>query len=195
MKRTGTLLTLLCLTAPLGAAPSLESAFSQAVGGVRQVRHEMSQAAVARAELPPRESFARFDACWSRPPHAEADALGLPRRFCLGRVGVSVPQPYDLPFVDGSAIIVEGEPAAGRFHIGGGARYADHWNIVGDLFTRRGEPSCGKLTTTFAAVYVDIDLKGDILPATPEVRGFLMDGSSLCRQPAKSVEILYAKEG
>jgi hypothetical protein len=194
MNRTIALLPLLCLAAPLCAGPSLEGAFSQAAGTAAQVREGMAQAAVVRASLPPRETFTQVDACWSRPAQAEADALGLPRRFCISRVGVSVPRPYDLPFVDGSVMVVEGEPVSGRLHISGGARQKDGWNIVGDLFTAEKPMVCGELNMAFAAVYVDINAKGEILSTTPEVRGFLMDGSSLCRQPAKSVEILYTRD-
>lgn len=195
MKRTGTLLSLLCLALPLSAAPSLEDAFRDASAAVRQAREEKAQAAAVRSDRPVRESYADFNSCWARPAQADADALGLPRRFCIRRAGVAVTIPYDLPFVDGSALIVEGEPVSGRFHISGGARGKDGWNIVGDLFHKEKPSVCGELNVTFAAVYVDIDLKGNILSAMPQVRGFLMDGSSLCRQPAKSVEILYAKEG
>ena len=91
-------------------------------------------------------------------------------------------------------MVVEGEPSSGRFHISGGARQKDRWNIVGDLFSKDKPMVCGELNMAFAAVYVDIDLKGNIMGTTPEVRGFLMDGSALCGQPAKSVEILYTKE-
>ena len=183
------------LSAPLFAAPSLEEAFSQAAAAAVQARAESKAPAAALTAPAPRETYAEVNACWTRPPQAEADALGLPLRICIKRAGVAVESGWDLPFSDKGSLIVEGEPSSGRFHVSGGAREADGWNIVAEIWSHEKPAACGELNLAFAAVYVDIDAEGRIRPARPVVRGFLMDGSSLCARPAKSVEILYTPAG
>ena len=185
-------LSALSLCAPLLAAPSLEEAFSQAAAAVVPARAESQAPAAAPA---PRETYAEVNSCWTRPPQAEADALGLPSRICIKRAGVAVEPGWDLPFSDKGALMVEGEPSSGRFHVSGGAREADGWNIVAEIWSHEKPAACGELNLAFAAVYVDIDAAGHILPARPVVRGFLMDGSSLCAGPARSVELLYTPAG
>lgn len=144
--------------------------------------------------------FVDIGACWTRPANAEADRLGLPARFCVARLGLINPYPGQLPFDVGygrPAIVVEGSPVSAAVHIGGGANLKDHWNIDGDLWAgpEPKKPKCGTLSRAFAAIYVDITPRGELLPVQkPEIRGFLIDEDVFCRTKAPSVDILYARE-
>ena len=181
-----------CLCPSAWGAPDLEQAIGLAQGYVRQTSERRSATAVTlRREF--HESFVDIDACWTRDDDAAADALGLPKQFCLRRFGVSIPRPYQLPFTDDSAAVVAGDPVSGRLHVSGGARETWGWNIVGDLWKRDAPAACGRLNMAFAAVYFDIDRAGNTLPNAPEIRGFLMDGSALCPSPAKARDFLYKR--
>lgn len=196
MKTILSALLFLPLAAGLCGAQTLEDALRQALwrqwaGVARKSRVEPPQPLPVPAGL----KYVDIDACWTRPEDARADAAGLPAKFCIKRVALINPVPGTLPFSQGSEMVVEGEPAAGRLHISGGAGQKDHWNIVGDLFGAAKAPACGSLNHSFAAVYVDVDLKGGLLAdQKPEVRGFLVDDSSYeCRARAPAVEILYSR--
>jgi len=152
---------------------------------------QLAAAAVAAGDL--RESGMPVNSCWQREPHARADALGLPRFFCVAYAGIEVPRPAKLPFVYGASMIIHGNPVQGRLHISGGARNGDSWTINGSLFSKSVEGRCGELNMAFAALYLDIDLEGEVLRREPQIRGFLADGSPLCRTPAKSIEFLYKR--
>ena len=91
---------------------------------------------------------------------------------------------------------MDGEPASGRLHIGGGSNNGDHWNIVGNLFGADSKPVCGKLTSSFAAVYANISLKGELIAdGKIQVRGFLVDHSDYkCKTQARAVQIDYLRE-
>lgn len=139
-------------------------------------------------------SMRAVDACFEREADATADVLGLPRRFCLKRVGTVEPEGAVTPFERDGFGIVEGEPAAGaRKHISGGSRRSDGgWDLVVDLFSAPGRKDrCGSLSRAFAAVYFPVDAVGRPLPGPVEVRGFMMDGAPLCRASAKSVQLDY----
>ena len=100
-------------------------------------------------------SMRDVDACFERDVDARADALLLPLRFCVKRVGTTQPEDAMTPFNQNGYGIVEGAPAAGaRKHISGGARRADGgWDLVVDLYRGRdGEVSCGRLSRAFAAI-------------------------------------------
>jgi hypothetical protein len=145
-------------------------------------------------ERPPVVSLRDVGACFERDADAVADVLGLPSRFCLTRVGTSEPVDAVTPFEQEGYGVVVGVPAAGaRKHISGGSRRADGgWDLVVDLFQAPGRKSrCGSLDRAFAAVYFPVDAVGRPLPGPVEVRGFMMDGSSMCRTPARSVQLDY----
>lgn len=147
-------------------------------------------------ERPPVVSMRDVGACFERDADAIADALGLPARFCLTRVGTSEPDDAVTPFDREGFGVVVGVPAAGaRKHISGGSRRSDGgWDIVVDLFQAPGrEPKCGRLDRAFAAVYFPVDAVGRPLPGPVEVRGFMMDGSSRCREQARSVQLDYRR--
>jgi hypothetical protein len=163
------------LASPVGAEP-LAAAFSE-VMEPRQV-----------------VSLRDVGACFERGPDAVADLLGLPARFCVKRVGTTMPEDAITPFEWNGYGIVEGAPAAGaRKHISGGSRRSDGgWDIVVDLFSAPGrKPRCGSLDRAFAAIYFSVDAVGRPLPGPVEVRGFMMDGSSDCREQARSTQIDY----
>lgn len=190
--------SLLALGALSGAAWAALPAFDGPAAAVSRtaavsVRESGVQAWAGQGE--PRSSFIDVNACWSRPADPLADALGLPPRFCFQRLGIEIPKPYRLPFVDGSAMLVEGTPVAGRRHVSGGARELWGWTIVGDLGSfRLPEEACGRLNAAVAAVYLASDAEGNVLDRPVKVYAVLYDGSSLCRTPAPSVEVPYTLE-
>lgn len=156
---------------------------------------EGRRASRSRAEIPTRRTWADVNACWTREPRAEADALGLPSRVCLRRFGVAVPVGYELPFHDGSALLVEGEPASGAFHVSGGARRSDGWDIVGSILERRAkERRCGSINAGFVTVEAPIDARGNAQAGPLRVYGHLMDSSARCREPAKGSYFEYRRE-
>jgi hypothetical protein len=139
-------------------------------------------------------SMRDVDAYFERPADARADALLLPLRFCVKRVGTTQPEDAITPFNQNGYGIVEGAPAAGaRKHISGGSRRADGgWDLVVDLYRGRdGEVACGRLSRAFAAIYFSVDAAGRPIAGPVEVRGFMMDGSSRCRTPMASVQLDY----
>ncbi|MBI5624266.1 MAG: hypothetical protein HY924_10835 [Elusimicrobia bacterium] len=142
---------------------------------------------------PPRTTLMKVGKCWTRAENAKADELGMPKEFCVDIVGVEVHFPYYHPFTLGSVMLLEGSPVSGRLHISGGAREASGWNIVGSLTSgKKAAEVCGELNHSGAAIYVGTDVEGRIKEEAPvSVRGFMFDGASLCRTPAKSVEVAY----
>ncbi|HBL16369.1 MAG: hypothetical protein A2X36_04575 [Elusimicrobia bacterium GWA2_69_24] len=191
-------LAVFALSALSGAARAALPAFEGSAAAVSlsmagAVRDSGVQAWARAGE--PRASFVAVNACWSRAADPRADALGMPLRFCFQRLGIEIPQPYHLPFVDGSAMLVEGTPVAGRRHISGGAREAWGWTIIGDLGSfRLPEEKCGQLNSAVAAVYLAMDAEGKVLDRPVKVYAALYDGSPLCRTPAPSVEVSYTLE-
>lgn len=154
-------------------------------------------AAFAQISEPrPVVSMRDVDACFERPADERADALLLPLRFCVKRVGTTQPEDAITPFNQNGYGIVEGAPAAGaRKHISGGSRRADGgWDIVVDLYRGRdGESACGRLSRAFAAIYFPVDAVGRPIAGPVEVRGFMMDGSSGCRTPMAGVQLDYRR--
>ncbi|MFA6318058.1 MAG: hypothetical protein WC943_11615 [Elusimicrobiota bacterium] len=144
-------------------------------------------------QSPPRTTLMKVGKCWTRGESAEADVLGLPKEFCVDIVGVEVHDPYYHPFTYGSVMLLEGSPVSGRLHISGGSRAQSGWNIVGDLFSgKKPQQRCGELNYAGAAIYVGTDVEGRLREEAPvSVRGFMFDGASLCRMPAKTVEVPY----
>lgn len=175
------MIAVFCAAALLGSraaadAPSLPAAYAELAGSSPVV------------------STRAVDACFERGADAIADLLGLPRRFCLKRVGTVEPGDAVTPFERGGFGIVEGEPAAGaRKHISGGSRRSDGgWDLVVDLFSAPGrEARCGSLGRAFAAVYFPVDAVGRPIPGPVEVRGFMLDAAAACRAPARSVQLDY----
>lgn len=154
----------------------------------------LSSAYASISEAKPVVSMRDVDACFERGADAVADALGLPARFCVKRVGTSEPADALTPFNQNGFGVVEGAPAAGaRKHISGGARRSDGgWDIVVDLFSAPGrEPRCGSLNRAFAAIYFPVDAVGRPLPGAVEVRGFMMDASPRCPGYARAVQLDY----
>ena len=142
----------------------------------------------------PRVSLRAVDACFERVDDARADALKLPKRFCLKQVGTSVPETDRSPFsYEGHGLVDEGQGPR-PVHVSGGLRTARGWNINVDIFKYDSpKPACGRLNYSFAAAYFDVDLEGVPLDGPVEVRGFMMDGSGLCRTEAKAVDFLYRR--
>lgn len=133
-------------------------------------------------------------ACFERRDDAQADALGLPRRVCLERVGTQVPAEAPGPFADDAAAVIEGIPASGLRHISGGARTPQGWELAVSLqSSRAGRPVCGRLSSAHLAAYFPVDLEGAPLEGPVAVRGFLMDGSSSCSVSARSVDFDYLR--
>lgn len=131
-------------------------------------------------------------ACFERRADAQADALGLPRRVCLDRVGTQVPADAPSPFAHDAVGVIEGAPAAGLRHIGGGARTPEGWDLVVNLLsTRAPRTVCGRLNSASASAYFPVDLEGAPLEGPVTVRGFLMDGSASCPGYARAVHFDY----
>src|SRR5437016_11311784 len=107
------LLSVPCASFAAGAdAPALTGAF-----------------AAARGDMPV-VSLRDVNACFAREDNADADRLGLPKSFCLSRVGTKEPAGAVTPFEREGEGIVEGIPDAGLKHISGGARRADGgWDL------------------------------------------------------------------
>jgi len=132
------------------------------------------------------------NACWERSADADADALGLPKRF--------LPAPPRAPHGGRfhplgwrSSALVESDLANGSIHVSGALR-EEVWLVAGGRpLERRPDRirACGALSRAFAAVYYRIDLEGNMQPGPLKVRGFLMDSGALCEKPAKSREFLY----
>jgi hypothetical protein len=175
------LIALLSLPGSSFAAGEAETSLSGAFGS-------------AQATLPV-VSMRDVNACFAREDGADADRLGLPKKFCLSRVGTKEPADAVTPFENEGEGLVEGSPAAGLKHISGGSRRADGgWDIVMDLFhAPAAAPSCGRLNDAFAAVYFSVDAVGRPIGGAVEVRGFLLDESFPCAKPADSPEILYRR--
>lgn len=142
----------------------------------------------------PRVSLRAVDACFERADDANADALKLPKRFCLKKVGTSVPETDRSPFsYEGHGLVDEGQGPR-PVHVSGGLRTTRGWTINVDIFKYDSpKPVCGRLNYSFAAAYFDVDLEGVPLDGPVEVRGFMMDGSGLCRTEAKAVDFLYRR--
>ncbi|MFA6028535.1 MAG: hypothetical protein WC969_01645 [Elusimicrobiota bacterium] len=145
-------------------------------------------------ELPFHDSWLKVDACWERSADADADALGLPKRFCLRRLGHRTAADSH-PLGWRSSALVESDFAEGSLHVSGALRENDGWAPVANLWDdgRTGAGTCGALSRAFAAVYYRIDLGGNMKPGPLEVRGFLMGSGALCAKPAKTREFLYQK--
>jgi hypothetical protein len=160
---------------------------------------DLSASFAAVQEALPRVSMRYVRACFEREDDARADALGLPKRFCLDRVGTRLPAGDTTPFDDRGSALVEGSPASGAKHISGGVRRADGgWDINADLFSAPEHPAgrptaCGQLNMAFAAVYFSVDFGGRTIDGPVAVRGFLMDGATLCPDSAKSVSFEYRR--
>jgi len=165
------------LAVPAAAAETaLSSAFAEALSRV------------------PRVSLRVVDACFERADDARADSLNLPKRFCLKRVGTTVPETDRSPFASEAKGLVDEGQGPRPVHISGGARTTRGWTINVDIFKYDSpKPVCGRLNYSFAAAYYDVDLEGVPLDGPVSVRGFLMDGSSLCRTEAKAVDFLYRR--
>jgi hypothetical protein len=151
--------------------------------------------AAARSELPI-VSMVDVGACWQRADDAQADRLGLPKKFCLDRVGTSVASFSRTPFGQFSFGLIEGSPAYGLKHVGGAVRRADGgWDINVSLFDgwSKTEPRCGMLNSAFASVYFAVDTEGKPLGGPVEVRGFLMDGAAPCAKAAAAVYFTYGR--
>lgn len=183
-----TVCVLACAVLPARADEpvTLESAFSSMNTAVRE--------SWATREL--RQSWIEVHKCWVREPHEEADKLGLPRRFCIDRLGIELPKWANLPFTWDSAMLVEGDPITDKLHINGGAQYPTKWKIGGNLFTKRKKLKCGKLTSAHATVNVEITKKGELLPTEPIIRAFLMGWHSYrCEERrVPTVDIIFTKE-
>lgn len=180
------LLLSLCLALPASAAVTdLPGAGGTARGLARD----------AADRLATRTSTLRVDACYERAANAEADRLGLPKRLCLETLSVTVPASNPFLFSSESFISATGTPAAARMHIAGGAREADGWEVVGSWLSVRSseEPACGRLHSAHASVYAQATTEGALKDAPVKVRAFLMDGGSLCRNPAPAVHIDYIR--
>lgn len=147
-----------------------------------------------RAALPV-VSLRAVNACFEREDGADADRLGLPKRFCLDRVGTREPANAVTPFEEEGSGLIEGAPASGRKHISGGARRADGgWDLVVDLFSGPEAPqACGRLNHAFAAAYFPVDAVGRPLDGPVEVRGFLVDHSWPCAKTAAAVALPYRR--
>lgn len=143
-------------------------------------------------ELPSHDSWLKVDACWERSSDADADALGLPKRFCLRRLGHRTAADSH-PLGWRSSALIESDFAEGSLHVSGALRENDGWAPVANLWDdgRTGAGTCGALSRAFAAVYYRIDLEGNMKPGPLEVRGFLMDSGALCAKPAQTREFLY----
>ncbi|MBI5209358.1 MAG: hypothetical protein HY927_05225 [Elusimicrobia bacterium] len=178
---------------PAGFEALLSQAWDSVRTGMAGLKTALSWQNPLDEQYPPRTTIVKVGKCWARPANPDADALGLPVEFCVETVGTEIHYPYH-PFSRDSVMLMEGKPVAGRLHISGGAREPFGWAIVGSLLSAsKPDQRCGELNVAGAAVYVGSDLEGRVLLDAPiAVRGFLFDGSSLCRTPAKSVEILYA---
>ncbi|MBI4677816.1 MAG: hypothetical protein HY748_09565 [Elusimicrobia bacterium] len=185
-----------------GAASGFESLVTQAWESLRTGLTDFKTwaagpgAAGGKDEMyPPRTTLMKVGKCWTRAEDPRAEELALPKEFCVDIVGVEVHFPYYHPFTTGSVMLMEGKPVSGRFHISGGAREESGWSIVGDLFTgRKQELRCGELNYAGAAIYVGTDIEGRLREQAPvSVRGFMFDAASLCRTPAKSVEVPYTR--
>ncbi len=125
-------------------------------------------------------SFYQVDRCWSRTEDKEADGAGLPRRFCVKRIGIEVPA-YGPDIFDRRASMLY-EDAAGlkRIFITGFARKGEDRTVIGSIYGEGGG--------VFAAIYFDTSLDGKVRPALPEIRGFML------RDGGAAKEILYSPE-
>ncbi len=142
----------------------------------------------------PRASLRVVDACFERADDARADSLNLPKRFCLKKVGTSVPETDPSPFASEANGLVDEGQGPRPVHISGGLRTTRGWTINVDIFKFDApKPVCGRLNSSFAAAYYDVDLEGQVLDGPVSVRGFLMDGSSLCRTEARAIDFLYRR--
>lgn len=150
--------------------------------------------AEARGTLPV-VSLRDVNSCFAREDDADADRLGLPKSFCLSRVGTKEPADAVTPFEREGAGLIEGVPAAGLKHISGGVRRADGgWDLIVDLFQApAGAQACGRLDGAFAAVYFAVDAVGRPLDGPVEVRGFMLDQSWPCAKRAAAVDFLYRR--
>ena len=155
---------------------------------------DLASAYAAVRDKAPVVALRDVNACFTRPENERADALGLPKAFCIVRVGTREPSDALTPFEYEGSGLVEGTPVSGlSHHISGGSRRSDGgWDLVVDLFEAKGaRPKCGKLSTAFAAIYFSVDAVGKPLAGPVEVRGFMMDLASDCRAQAASVDIDY----
>lgn len=150
--------------------------------------------AAARGSMPV-VSLRDVNACYAREDNADADRLGLPKSFCLGRVGTKEPSDAVTPFEGEGEGLIEGSPAAGLKHISGGSRRAGGgWDLVVDLFRASGSaPACGRLNAAFAAVYFAVDPVGRPLDGPVEIRGFMLDQSWPCANTAAAAEVHYRR--
>ncbi|MCX5789330.1 MAG: hypothetical protein NTX64_12605 [Elusimicrobia bacterium] len=155
----------------------------------------MAAAYSAARQALPQTALRDVNACFERAADPRADALKLPKRFCLRRVGTRLPAGAMTPFDDRGAALIEGTPSWGAKHISGGSRRQDGgWDLVADLFQAPERRFvCGRLNMAFAAAYFPVDAAGRPIDGPVEVRGFLMDGSPLCEHEAKSVDFEYRR--
>ena len=164
------------LAAPSFADESLSKAFADARGRV------------------PRISQRSVNACYERSEDARADALGLPKSFCLKSVGTYVPSdPGSTLLYGGSGFVDEGSGSR-LAHVSGSTRHGGVWGLTVDLFSNHAKDFvCGRLNRAFAAVYFDVDANDVPTDGPVAIYGFLDDATSLCRTPAKAVEFLYSR--
>lgn len=193
MKRILFSLTLLA-AAPLAAKDftALQAIAPNGIAESRAAAPAVPAPAPAVAPVTMQESCLELDRCWTRNADQRADALGLPREFCLKKAGLRTAAEDKTIFSLKTAMMVE-TPAGGlKPHISGFARTGRDWTITGDLFSAPAAPDkCGTLNSAFAAIYLVSSLDGNVKAVAPEIRGFLMDTSAMCASPAKSVEFLY----
>ena len=169
--------------------PCLIVVFSFCVGPLLKSGFSSSEASPSV-----QENYAPVGACWVRPDWPAAEALSLPRKVCINKVGVIVPVTEGLPLGDGSALIVEGNPISGRWHINGAERRGEGWSVMGLSPSKRARAgACGELSEAAVAVYVDIDERGRIRETSLRIHGVLLDGSAECPKPADTVQILYTQ--
>ncbi len=155
---------------------------------------ELSEGFSSAQGMVPRVSLRAVDACFERDADPRADALMLPKRFCLKTVGTSVTDRDRSPFAhDANGLVDEGQGLR-PVHVSGGMRTTRGWTINVDLFKYDSPtPACGRLNYSFAAAYFDVDLEGKPLDGPVEVRGFMIDASGQCLGKAKSIKHLYRR--
>jgi hypothetical protein len=128
--------------------------------------------------------------CWSRAADADADALGLPKSFCLSRAELA-----ERPFEEGKAdaLKIAGSPVHGAFPLY--LRESETgYTLNSEIFRARSGGSCSDeveaaLTASFA-----IDRSGKFLSASPAISAAISRPEDDCEGGMRSREILYTPE-